>query len=354
MVGPSSTADGLKSLLHLVSDGKVRIAVPDVEVRLQDVGDGLVGHTPAEGEAFAFQEGDVLVEHGLAELIEQAGLAHPRLGDDGDRLAPSLPGTLEGVEQATPAPVLCRRRASGPARRSHQTGYGWCWGQSPGRPRWASAFPLISFFAQTLKAKKSFGEFEGFGGNIGGAGLGQAFHPGGQVHRIAHDLEIDPQVITQGPDHHRSRVDPNPHPQGRDGLAFFLELFIEPSHLPVDGQGRADGPLRGIFQGNGRSEEPDDAITGHLVDRSFEVMDLMDEDLEDPVHKAVSLFRAELLGKGRIPGQIAEQDRDLSPLPLDPVPLGEDLFGQTRGEITLQLGDGVNRRRGFGGRGMDG
>ena len=79
----------------------------------------------------------------------------------------------------------------------------------------------------------------------------------------------------------------------------------------------------------------------------------MDEDFIDPVHQGVSLFGAEFLGKRCIPCQIAEQDRDLSALTLDPIPLGQDLLCQTRGEIALQLGDGVNGKRdlGSGGRG---
>ena len=117
----------------------------------------------------------------------------------------------------------------------------------------------------------------------------------------------------------------------------------------MDGQRRADGPLRGVLQGDGRPEEPHDPVAGHLVDGPFEVMNLVDEDLEDPVHKAVRLFGAELLGERCIPGQVAEQHRDLSTLTLDPVPLGQDLLGQTCGEVTLQLGDGVKGRRDLGG-----
>ncbi len=99
----------LSPCLTLFRMAKSGSSIPDVEVRLQDVGDGLVGYPPAEGEAFAFQEGDVFIEHGLPELIEQTGLAHPCFGNDGDRLAPSLPGTLEGVKQELPFPFSANK-----------------------------------------------------------------------------------------------------------------------------------------------------------------------------------------------------------------------------------------------------
>ncbi len=108
--------DGLEALSNLLSDHRVPVILPDVEVRLQDVGDGLVGHTPAKGEALAFQEGDIFIEDGLAELIEQARLTHTGLGDDGDCLAPAGTGTFKGVKQKLPFPLSVPRRASGPVR----------------------------------------------------------------------------------------------------------------------------------------------------------------------------------------------------------------------------------------------
>ena len=104
----------MEALGDLLSDHRVPIVLPDVEVRLQDVGDGLVGHTPAKGEAFAFQEGDVFIEDGLAELIEQTGFTHTCLGDDGDRLAPSLPGTLKGIKQQLPFPFSADKGRQAP------------------------------------------------------------------------------------------------------------------------------------------------------------------------------------------------------------------------------------------------
>ena len=48
------------------------IVVLDLEVGLQNIDDGMIGCIPAVGEAFAFQEGDILVGDSLPELIEES------------------------------------------------------------------------------------------------------------------------------------------------------------------------------------------------------------------------------------------------------------------------------------------
>ena len=78
-------------------------------------------------------------------------------------------------------------------------------------------------------------------------------------------------------------------------MSFRLlpELVAEPGHLPVDGQGRADGPLGSVLQGDGGAEQGHDPVAGHLVDRALVVVDLVDEELVDLVHDPVGLFGPE-------------------------------------------------------------
>jgi phosphoglycerate kinase len=44
-----------------------------------------------------------------------------------------------------------------------------------------------------------------------------------------------------------------------DQISFSLQLVVESGHLPVDGQGRADGSLRSVLQSDRCSEERHDA-----------------------------------------------------------------------------------------------
>jgi hypothetical protein len=57
-------------------------------------------------------------------------------------------------------------------------------------------------------------------------------------------------------------------------------------------------------------------------------MDFVDKDFIDSVHQGVSFFGTELFGERYKSRQIAEQDRDLPFLPLDPIPLCQDFLGQ--------------------------
>jgi hypothetical protein len=99
----------------------------------------------------------------------------------------------------------------------------------------------------------------------------------------------------------------------------------------------------------GAPEERHDAVAGHLVHSPFEVVDLVDQDLVDLVHQGVGLFGAELLGQGREPGEVAEEDGYLALLAFDAVLLGEDLLGQSARRGAAELGDLVFRSEVFRG-----
>ncbi len=71
--------------------------------------------------------------------------------------------------------------------------------------------------------------------------------------------------------------------RGRWPAFSLLHLLIELHHLPVDGKGSPDGPLRGILQSDRGAEEGHDPVTGQFVDGPFVFGDLVDEDLIDLV-----------------------------------------------------------------------
>ena len=109
-------------------------------------------------------------------------------------------------------------------------------------------------------------------------------------------------------------------------LVFFLDPVAEFGHFLMDGQGRVDGPLGGVFQSDRSAEKGHDAVPPELLDRAFILVDLLRQDAEDLIDEGKGLFVPELLGQGRGTLQVAEHDRHLPALPFDPAFLGQDFF----------------------------
>ena len=68
-------------------------------------------------------------------------------------------------------------------------------------------------------------------------------------------------------------------------------------------------------------------ITRHLINSTFVIVDLVNEDLVDLVHDGESLFRAYIFDQQGETHHIAEHDCNLLAFTLDLVPLREDFFG---------------------------
>ena len=71
----------------------------DLKVLLEKVTDREVGGGLAIGDRAAFTDEPAMGVMGADELVEQAGLAHPRLPDHGDYLAVAVAGVLHGLAQ---------------------------------------------------------------------------------------------------------------------------------------------------------------------------------------------------------------------------------------------------------------
>jgi len=69
------------------------------------------------------------------------------------------------------------------------------------------------------------------------------------------------------------------------------------------------------------------SVTHHLVDRTAEVIHLMNQDLQDLIHDGIGLFRIELFRHGSKSHQITKHDSDLLAFAFDAVLLGQDFQG---------------------------
>lgn len=85
-------------------------------------------------------------------------------------------------------------------------------------------------------------------------------------------------------------------------------------------------------------QEGHDPVSGHLVHCPLVVMGLVDEDLVDLSIMAYMVSGPSFSEEGGKALHVAEEHhRDLSLLPLNPVPLGEDLLGDARRKVFLNL-----------------
>ena len=161
--------------------------------------------------------------------------------------------------------------------------------------------------------------------NQDAARLGGRFHPGGQIGGIAHGRVVHPQVIPNGPHHHRAGVEADPHPE--------VDPVLPPHLLPVgdqgllNGQGRVAGPPGVILMGDRRPEQGHDPVAPELADRALEAVDFIHQDPAAAVHDPVDVFRVQLLRKGRKPGHVGEHDRYQLALALQGTAGGKDFIG---------------------------
>jgi hypothetical protein len=130
-------------------------------------------------------------------------------------------------------------------------------------------------------------------------GLGHRLQASGEIRRLAGDGTLSGRTHTeQVADNDDARGDADAYLQSASIRAFELSYFID------DGQRRADGMLRRIFVGPWIAE-----VGEHTV-----AHELRDETVEPDVRARVfGIERIRKLGRAH---QIAEHDRDLSPLGL--------------------------------------
>jgi hypothetical protein len=112
-------------------------------------------------------------------------------------------------------------------------------------------------------------------------GRGELLHPLAEADGVAVGRVDHLQVIPDRPDHDLAGVEAHAH--GKAELAGSLELLGVASKLVLQMECRVAGALRMVFVRDRRPEEGHDAVAGELVDRAFEAMHTVGEDLEEAV-----------------------------------------------------------------------
>ena len=96
---PEGRIQGEELAGELLADLAPVVAVVNLEVGLEQVAHGEVGRGLAVGDRAAFEHEPVVGVMGAGELVDQAGLAHPRLPNDRHDLAVAGASALQGLAQ---------------------------------------------------------------------------------------------------------------------------------------------------------------------------------------------------------------------------------------------------------------
>ena len=271
------------------------VPVADLEVALEQVDHGQVAGRLAIGDGGSVQDQPLLYPMGMGELVDQPGLAHPRLADDGDYLAAARAGLTQD-----PAQMLDLRIA---ARKARQAAQGRGLQACPGltRPRqledldrlWEA---LYGNRPQRPHLDVPLGKAHGLCGQPHRPGWGQLFHSRGQVGRLAHCGVVHVEIATDRAHHDLAGIEPNADLHRHDlGPAPPLRILLYRLLHAQRGIARAH---RVVLMGQGRTEESHDPVAHHLVHGALIVVHGFHHAFEHGVKDLARLFR---VGRRAVP-----------------------------------------------------
>jgi len=187
----------------------------------------------------------------------------------------------------------------------------------PGR-NLAGAEKLVGFLRFLLAFDKDFpqgpeleegpGEPVRVGRDEDGPRAGQALQARGKVRGIPHGRVVHPKVITDAPYDHRAGVKPDAHLEV--STVPPSDLFSISFDSLLNGQSRMTSSLSMILMGYRRTEQSHHSVAGKLVDRTLVLVNLIHQNLEASVHDLVDFLGVELLGYGRVIGDVRKEDGD--------------------------------------------
>ena len=174
------------------------------------------------------------------------------------------------------------------------------------------------------------------------SGLGECFHALGQSDGVTLRGIIHAQVVSDLADHHFTRVEPDPHAEGDAVLDPHLVRVL--AYRVANMQRGVTSALGVILVRDRRTEECHDSVTGELIDRAFEAVHALGENLEEALEDAVPLLGIELLGEFERPLHVREQDRHVLALAFEHRLRLQDLVGEVLGRVGTRVaglaGDG--------------
>jgi hypothetical protein len=294
-----------------------------------------------ERQAVPFQPVRVVAQ-AAAKLVDEPGLADPRLADDEDDLTlPSL-DLGEGVEKKLELALAPDKRSEPVVGSDLQPGPGLPRGQDLPRAD-RLRLPLEGQFGEGPRMEVARDEAVGRLRDDDATGLGRLLEARGDVRRVADRRVVHAEVVSDTAHDDEAGVDALPDLEGQplpplELLAVILERRPDPD-------GGVDGPASVLLVSDGGAEEGHDAVAEELVHGPFVAVDLGQHQLEGARHDGVDVLRIEPLGERGESGNVDEEDRDLLSLTLECRARSEDLIREVLGRIGLGGSEaGLNAR----------
>ena len=263
------------------------VARLDVEVSLEQIGDGQVGRALAVGGRAALEEQPAFRAAGMSELPAQARFAHTGLAHHGHHLP--VPGLrqVERLLELIQLDVTAHEGGQAPRGRGVEPG------AHGARPEELEYFHRIRESldgegAARLHLDVSLGELPGARREENRPRLGHLLEARGQMRGLSHRGVIHAQIAADGPHHHLARVEPHADPR-RDVVGAH-HLARVASQRFLHAEGGIAGPHRVILVGHRRAEESHDAVAHHLVDRALVAMHGFDHELQHRIEEPLRLL----------------------------------------------------------------
>jgi hypothetical protein len=252
------------------------------------------------------------LEHGRvglgqpAQLVRQPGLAQAGFPGQADQLALTVQNDLQRLPQLGQLTVPPGERAQLVAG-----GDGGGTGAQAGHAQRVDRALFDLNRRHLLEREVAAHQVGGLLAQQHRARLGRGLQPGRQDGGVPERGVVDPEVVTDRPDHDQAAVDPDP------------DIHLGPRGDAEGGQDRAP---RVILVRDGRPEQRHEPVAEELVDRALIAVHLAQRAPEEPVDDQVKLLRAQLRRQGARPHDVAEQHAHVLALTFDGAAHGQNLL----------------------------
>ena len=284
------------------------IAIADSEVRAQHLQDRHQRDGSTVRLRLSLEDLELAFATALRELVGEAALADPRLGDDRDHRALARLGAAQRLfefRHLAVAPDKAREAAL--AREVEPRAGGADPGQLEDLERPARSLDLE--LAQILQFKETCRKRGGLLGQISTPRLGKRLHPLSKADRVPDCGVLARAASADCAGDDLARVDPDPGREVEAGAAAQLGRVLGDvvEHL----QSRVTGAPRVILVGDRGAEDGHDPVTGELVDGSLKALHRVGQDREEALHDLAPLLRVLPLGEVHRAAHVGEEHRYL-------------------------------------------
>ena len=289
------------------------VARSDPAVVAQDVQHREVRDRASVREAAPLQKGDALARQAAAELVQQAGLAHPRLPDHADGAAPALTGVGEGLSQGSdlgrptdevahrPGTEALERRAARPGA-EHPIGL-------DRRSLAAQRHP-----AERLQPDVPLHQRCGRRTEEDLPRLRERLQSRSDVQGVADRRHL--RLLPHPNPRHHDRPCVEPHPDLRTLGAGHLQRGPLPLQAAAQGHRDQHSPMRMVLVTLGGADQGHDAVAQESAHRAAVATHLLVGDVEELPHEAMHGLGSDPLGQAGGADHVAEEHGDLAVLAL--------------------------------------